>query len=121
MIKTKEGIDYLNKAFDLMDKKTDFYVKYLTIQLLRNNLADLNEESRYILEGIKKFDEKDHELHFLEIRELLVEGPDTDEGRKVLIDSINYILNNKKVIIRSSYIIIQKYIGDALYNARKVF
>lgn len=95
--KDKRGIDYLNKAFDLMDKKTDFYVKYLTIQLLRNNLADLNEESRYILEGIKKFDEKDHELHFLEIRELLVEGPDTDEGRKVLIDSINYILNNKKV------------------------
>lgn len=95
--KDKRGIDYLNKAFDLMDKKTDFYVKYLTIQLLRNNLEDLNEESRYILEGIKKFDEKDHELHFLEIRELLVEGPDTDEGRKVLIDSINYILNNKKV------------------------
>ena len=88
----KRGIDYLNTAFELMDQKTDFYVKYITIKLLRNNsdkLENPSEESRYILDGIKKFNEKDHELHFLNIRELFVKGSDTDEGRKVLIDTIS--------------------------------
>lgn len=125
----KRGIDYLNTAFELMDQKTDFYVKYITIKLLRNNsdkLENPSEESRYILDGIKKFNEKDHELHFLNIRELFVKGSDTDEGRKILIDSIKYILDDEKISSESAissyrnilgmYYIMQGNYSDGIEN-----
>lgn len=98
----KSGLNYIKEAFYLLNKKTDFYTKFLTIKLLKDNLEseeNLYEGLIFLLEGVEKFTDEEHNKYYLEVRKLFLngsKGSDFAEGRKIIIDSIKICLKNEK-------------------------